>query len=313
MSTTYDTIIIGSGPAGYTAAIYCVRAGLLTLILEGAEYGGQLMNTIDIENYPGFADPLNGYDLMMAMRQQCQRLGCTLISDSVISVKLDNNGKLHSVHTKDNNYKSRTVIIATGATAKKLDIPSGDLFWNHGISACAVCDGALPMYRNKALIVVGGGDTACEEAIFLSRFASCVYMLVRTGKMRASHRMKEKVLSNPKITILYFTEVVDAIGTTSSSGNVLTGVKIINTLASEVTLMPVAGLFYAIGHTPNTAFLAGVLETDSVGYLVTENTKTAIPGVFACGDVQDKVYRQAITAAGSGCIAALEAERYLHE
>lgn len=309
----YDAIIIGSGPAGYTAAIYCIRAGLLTLVIEGTEYGGQLMNTVDIENYPGFPEPVNGYDLMTNMRNQCERLGCKLVKDDVIDVSFNHNG-LHRVFTNNVGYITKTVIIATGATAKKLSIPNNDLYWNRGISACAVCDGALPLFRNKLLVVIGGGDTACEEALFLSRFGSKVYMLVRGEKMRASHRMKKKVEENSKIEIVYNTEVIEVIGTnTNKASDILTGIKVRNNKTENIYEITASGLFYAIGHTPNTSFLKGVLETDDAGYLITDNTKTKIAGVFACGDVQDKIYRQAITAAGSGCIAALEAERYITE
>lgn len=306
----YDVIIIGSGPAGYTAAIYCVRAGLATLILEGTEYGGQLMNTVDIENYPGFPDPMNGFDLMTNMRNQCERLGCVLLKHDAIGYDSYNNGK-HIVLTEDLGYITKAVIIATGATAKKLSIPNGDTYWNHGISACAVCDGALPLFRNKTLVVIGGGDTACEEALFLSRFGSKVYMLVRSDRMRASYRMKMKVEETDKIGILYNTEIIDVVGINNNTTKLLTGITVLNNKTQEISEITASGLFYAIGHTPNIGFLKGALESDDAGYLITKNTVTSIPGVFACGDVQDKVYRQAITAAGSGCMAALEAERYI--
>jgi thioredoxin reductase (NADPH) len=308
----YDVVIIGSGPAGYTAAIYAVRAGLSSLLLEGVSYGGQLMNTTEVENFPGFPRGINGFDLMTSMRQQCIHLGCTLLEQNVIEVKFaveHPEGSIHEVSTSNNVYLTRTVIIATGATANTLKIPNGDLFWNNGISACAVCDGALPIFRDQPLVVVGGGDTACEEALFLSRFGSVVYMLVRSDKMRASHRMKQRVMENPKIQILYQTNVVEALGVNNDEETYLTGIVI--NQDGEIKSLEVAGLFYAIGHTPNTSFLPDTLQKDDVGYLITDNTKTNIPGVFACGDVQDKVYRQAITAAGTGCMAALEAERYL--
>lgn len=304
----YDVIVIGSGPAGYTAGLYCVRAGLIVLVLEGINYGGQLMNTVDIENYPGFPDGINGFDLMMNMRRQCEKLGCELVQETVTSVEFGKgkNNIIHRVMTASTSYEAKVVIIATGATAKRLFLPSEDKFWNHGISACAVCDGALPLFRNKPLVVIGGGDTACEEALFLSRFGSRVYMMVRGDKLRASHRMKEKIHNNPKIEVRYRTQVVDVAG-----DDRLRKVKV-DTKDSGYE-MEAAGLFYAIGHTPNTRFLHGALQTDDAGYLITQNTVTEIPGVFACGDVQDRIYRQAITAAGSGCMAALEAERYLTE
>lgn len=300
----YDCIIIGSGPAGYTAGIYCIRSGLKTLLLEGTSVGGQLMYTTDVENFPGFPTGINGYDLMMNMRLQCKNLGCELLELDAQSINfsIENN---HQVVTKEFIYDTKTIIIATGATAKKLGIINEDLYWNNGISACAVCDGALPIFRNQPLAVVGGGDTACEEALFLSRFASKVHMLIRTDKMKASHIMRNKVLNNTKIEILYNTKVISADGINNKLNS-------INVIKDDTTYdIEVAGLFYAIGHEPNTKFLNGLLETDKVGYLTTNNTCTSIPGIFACGDVQDKIYRQAITAAGSGCIAALEVEKYL--
>lgn len=304
---TYDVIIIGSGPAGYTAGIYTTRAGLKTLILEGENWGGQLMTTTDIYNFPGFPDGINGADLMINMRQQCFNLGCEIHSELVHTVDLISS-KPFSITSNVKTYYTKSVIIATGACAKKLNIPSGDIFWNHGISACAVCDGALPMFRNKNLLVVGGGDTACEEALFLSRFvgSSKVYILVRSDKMRASFRMKEEINNNNKIIVMYNTEIIDVSGTTK-----VERAKLINNVTNDISELEIGGLFYAIGHTPNTFFLNGVLKVNDAGYLITNNTKTEIPGVFACGDVQDNIYRQAITAAGSGCTAALEAERYL--
>lgn len=305
----YDVVIIGSGPAGYTAAIYTIRAGLTVLLLEGVTYGGQLMNTTEVENFPGFPKGINGFELMTQIRDQCRNLGgkFTLLDQDVTRVEFEVqniDGCIHAVSTAKATYLTKTIIIATGATAKKLEIPNGDRFWNNGISACAVCDGALPMFRDQPLVVVGGGDTACEEALFLSRFGSVVYMLVRTDRMRASHHMRQRVLDNSKIQILYQTQVVAALG-----DEYLTRITIQR--HGHLEDLEVAGLFYAIGHTPNTSFLPDVLAKDDVGYLITDHTKTNVPGVFACGDVQDKVYRQAITAAGTGCMAALEAERYL--
>lgn len=306
----YDVIIIGSGPAGYTAGIYSTRAGLKTLILEGEQYGGQLMTTTEVNNFPGFPEGISGPDLMMNMRQQCMNLGCEIRSETVNSVQLLGH-KPFRINTCKTEYSGRCTIIATGANAKKLDIPSGEKFWNHGISACAVCDGALPMFRNKTLVVVGGGDTACEEALFLSRFAAKVYILVRSDKMRASYRMKEEVKNNEKIIVLYNTNIIDVSGTVTDKVTKLEHMKIINNLSKEETEIEISGLFYAIGHTPNIEFLNGVLKVNDAGYIISDNTKTEIPGVFVCGDVQDYIYRQAITAAGSGCMAALEAERYL--
>ncbi|CAH6419483.1 Pyridine nucleotide-disulphide oxidoreductase [uncultured virus] len=306
----YDTLIIGSGPAGYTAGIYSVRAGLKTIILEGINFGGQLMTTTEVYNFPGFPDGIGGYDLMINMRSQCSKLGCELKEDQVISVAPVE--RHFEISTENSEYLSRTVIVATGATAKRLNLPNEEKFWNHGVSACAVCDGALPMFRNKPLVVIGGGDTACEEALFLSRFGSIVYMLVRGDKMRASHHMKSKVQSNNKIQVRYQTEVTNVHGVIDDK-TYLTGVTIINNQTQEMSSLDISGLFYAIGHTPNTSFLNNMIETDDAGYAVAQNTITNVPGIFVCGDVQDKVYRQAITAAGSGCMAALEAERYLVE
>lgn len=293
----YDVIIIGSGPAGYTAGIYAIRSGLSVLILEGENWGGQLMTTTTIENYPGFVDGVNGFELMNSMREQCIKQGCKVVSEIVTTMVSKD---IHIVSTTNTDYTSRSVIIATGAYAKKLDIPGGDTFWNKGISACAVCDGALPMFRNKPIVVVGGGDTACEEASFLSSFGSIVYMLVRGNKMRASEIMQKRVLSNPKITVMFDTHVVEA-----------TGDGMLREIVTNTGKLEVSGLFYAIGHIPNSEPFEDV-ETDADGYIITDNTKTNVVGVFACGDVQDKIYRQAITAAASGCQAAMEAYKYLN-
>lgn len=293
----YDVIIIGSGPAGYTAGIYAIRSGLSVLILEGENWGGQLMTTTTIENYPGFVDGVNGFELMNSMREQCIKQGCKVLSEIVTTMASKD---IHIVSTTNTDYTSRSVIIATGAYAKKLDIPGGDTFWNKGISACAVCDGALPMFRNKPIAVVGGGDTACEEASFLSSFGSIVYMLVRGNKMRASEIMQKRVLSNPKITVMFDTHVVEA-----------TGDGILREIITNTGKLEVSGLFYAIGHIPNSEPFEDV-KTDADGYIITDNTKTNVVGVFACGDVQDKIYRQAITAAASGCQAAMEAYKYLN-
>lgn len=292
----FDVVIIGSGPAGYTAGIYAARAGLVVMLLEGESWGGQLMTTTTVENFPGFAAPINGFDLMDNMRKQCAEQNCKLIPE--VATKIERSGYHYIVHTSSDKYKTKTAIIATGATAKKLNF---DEFWNKGISACAVCDGALPMFRNKPLAVVGGGDTACEEALFLTAFASKIYMIVRS-KLRASQVMQKRVLSNPKIEILYETEVRSVKGSklleeiTLSTGQVLT----------------VSGMFYAIGHTPNSD-ICDFVAKDKDGYIITRDTQTNHLGLFACGDVQDKVYRQAITAAASGCQAAMSATRYVQE
>ncbi len=308
-----NVIIIGSGPAGYTAGIYCGRAALDPIIYEGENWGGQLTTTSEVENFPGFSS-IGGYDLVNNMREQCITSGCTLLQESVTNIKLNYIDNIHLVNDK----LTRCVIIATGATAKRLHPPSfeesdittaieEDIYWNHGISACAVCDGALPMFRNKPIAVIGGGDSACEEALFLTKFASIVYLLVRSDKLRASAIMQKRVNSNAKIIIRYLTSVTKVIG--SIEPKIRLKYIELNTQPSET--LEVSGMFYGIGHEPSTAFLNGQLELDDGKYIMTKNTCTNVKGVFACGDVQDKIYRQAITAAGSGCMAAMEAEYYL--
>ncbi len=297
----YDVIIIGSGPAGYTAGIYAIRSGLSVLILEGERWGGQLITTTIIENYPGYLN-IDGYDLMNNMRNQCISQGCITVKEFAISVIPEY--KNHIVKTNTNKYNGKAIIIATGANAKKLNVIGSDVFWNKGISACAVCDGALPIFRNKPLAVIGGGDTACEESLFLSKFGSIVYMIIRSSKMRASQTMQKRVLSNPKIKIIYNADVTEAKGDDM--------LKEILLKSDEYTKLDVFGLFYAIGHTPNTDIF-NFLDKYDDGYLITSNTKTNVSGIFACGDVQDKMYRQAITAAGSGCMAAMEVYKYLQD
>jgi len=274
----------------------------------GVAAGGQLTTTTEIENFPGFPEPLQGPDLMDRMRQQSIVYGTRIKTETVDSVDLSSNPK--KVVVDGEVYPTLAVIIATGATAKRLDIPGEETYWQKGISACAVCDGALPIFRNKPLVVIGGGDTACEEATYLAKFGSQVHMLVRRDVLRASKAMQERVLKNPKITVHWNTEALEAKGEA-----LLTQVRVISNKTKEESVIDASGLFFAIGHEPNTAFLGGQLKTDETGYLVTkaDSTATDIPGVFACGDVKDKVFRQAITAAGSGCMAALEAERWLGE
>ena len=307
-----NTIIIGSGPAGHTAAIYAARAELAPLMFEGfmaggVAAGGQLTTTTEIENFPGFPDPLGGPDLMVRMREQAVKYGTRIKTETVESADLSSAPFTVTVEGGE-TFKARTLIIATGATAKRLGLPGEETYWQKGISACAVCDGALPVFRNKQLVVIGGGDTACEEASFLTKFGSKVIMLVRRDEMRASKAMQNRVAENAKIEIMWNTLPEEVVGE-----RFMTGIKARNKLSGEETLIEAAGLFYAVGHKPNTAFLNGQLETDETGYIKTKpgTTVTSVPGVFACGDVQDKVYRQAVTAAGSGCKAALEVERYL--
>ncbi|MFH0919796.1 MAG: thioredoxin-disulfide reductase [Fibrobacterota bacterium] len=302
-------VIIGSGPAGHTAAIYTARAGLAPVMYEGlfmgGVSGGQLMTTTDIENFPGHPDGITGPNLMAAMRRQSERMGCRFLAEDVASADLS--GPLFTVRG-DTVTECRALILATGATAKRLDIPSGERLWQRGISACAVCDGALPIFRNRPLLVVGGGDTAIEEALHLAHFGSVVYLAHRRDQFRACPAMQKRAFENPKIKVLWNTVLVDAFGDKK-----VEGASLRNLTTHETQSLELAGIFYAIGHTPNTAFLAGQLKLDEAGYLVTEpgGTRTSVPGVFACGDVCDPHYRQAVTAAGSGCKAALDAQRYL--
>lgn len=302
--SVHNVIIIGSGPAALTAGIYAARANLDPLILEGEEPGGQLTTTTTVENYPGFSKGIDGFELIEEMRNQCINVGCKIYSEYVIKVNLQEY-PYHVITTNQTLY-TKSIIIATGANAKKLDLPNGNRLWGKGISACATCDGALPFFRNKPIAVVGGGDTACEEAIHLSKFGSIIYMFVRGNKMRASKIMQNKVLNNKKIQIIYDTEILDVIGE-----EFLQKVLVINKIINETSEINVNGLFYGIGHVPNTAFLENQIELDENGYIKTINTHTNKKGVFAAGDVQDHIYRQAITAAGSGCMAALECEKFL--
>jgi len=308
---TQKVIIIGSGPAGHTAAVYAARAELSPLLFEGfmaggVAAGGQLTTTTEVENFPGLPEPIGGPDLMIKMREQSVRYGTTIKTETVARVDLST--RPFTVTADSGEYKTETVIIATGATAKRLGIKGEEEYWQKGISACAVCDGGLPVFRDKPLVVIGGGDTACEEASYLSKFGSSVSMLVRRNVLRASQAMQNRVQKNEKIHILWETEALEAVGE-----QFLTGIRVIDKKAKEERIIEASGLFYAVGHKPNTDFLADQLDADKEGYLITEpnSTKTAIPGVFACGDVRDKVYRQAVTAAGMGCMAALEAERFL--
>ena len=312
---TEKVIIIGSGPAGHTAAVYAARAELKPLMFEGfmaggVAAGGQLTATTDVENYPGFPEGILGPELMVKMREQSERYGTRIKTETISRADLSKR-PFEIVTESDESFFAHTVILATGATAKRLHLPGEETYWQRGISACAVCDGALPIFRNQPLVVIGGGDSACEEATFLTKFASKVYMLVRRDEMRASKTMQQRAISNQKIEILWNTIPVEAVG----DGKLLTGVKARNKVTGEEQVFEAKGLFYAIGHLPNTQFLDGQIETDDVGYVLTEGrtTRTSVEGVFACGDAQDKVYRQAITAAGTGCMAALEAERYLAE
>lgn len=317
-----NVIIIGSGPAGHTAAVYAGRADLHPLMLEGfmaggVAAGGQLTTTTEVENFPGFPDPVAGPDLMDRMRAQSIRYGTRIETETVESVDLNSSPKIVVVGTGDSakTYRAHSVIIATGATAKRLGVEGEEKLWQKGISACAVCDGALPMYRNVPLVVIGGGDSACEEATYLSKFGSTIHMLVRRDELRASKAMQQRVFDNPKIEIHWNTNAVEVLeGEKNQFGHAFLGsVRIRNNKTGNESVLDVKGLFYAVGHKPNTDFLGDQLKKDETGYLVTspDSSATEIPGVFACGDVKDKVFRQAVTAAGSGCMAALEAERWL--
>lgn len=308
-----NVIIIGSGPAAHTAAIYAGRANLAPLMFEGLlaggiAAGGQLTTTTEVENYPGFPSGISGPDLMVKMREQSLHCGARIKTETVDKVTLKS--KPFMVTAGKATIATKAIIVATGATAKRLDLPGEDKLWQKGISACAVCDGALPIFRNKVLVVIGGGDTAAEEALYLTKYASRVIMLVRRDVLRASKIMVDRVFADKKIEVRWNSNAMEVIGDQR-----VTGVKIKNNKTGAETTIEAGGLFYAIGHQPNTAFLGGQLDLDATGYIKTVpgTTKTSVAGVFACGDVQDKVYRQAVTAAGTGCMAALEAERYLSE
>ncbi len=300
-----QVIIIGSGPAGYTAALYTARANLSPLLFEGLQPGGQLTTTTEVENYPGFPDGITGPELVEKMRRQCERFGTKFKSNEIVAV--DFSGKPLKVKADDEVwYEANTVIIATGASARYLGLPSEQALIGRGVSGCATCDGAL--YRGKRVAVVGGGDTAMEDALFLTRFASKVFVIHRRDKFRASKIMADRVLANPKIEVIWNSVVADVLD--PQKGEVL-GVKIRDVKTEQEALLEISGLFIAIGHAPNTGAFVGAVDMDENGYIKTVNTKTNVPGVFAAGDVQDPHYRQAITAAGSGCMAAIEAERYL--
>jgi len=300
-----NVIVIGSGPAGLTAALYTARANLKPLVIEGLEAGGQLMLTTLVENWPGYRDGIDGPDLMAAMREQAQRFGAEIIRGNVTSVDLL--AHPFTVKTSDAEYQARALIVATGASARLLGLASERSLLGHGVSTCATCDGYF--FRGKPIAVVGGGDSAMEEAIFLTRFASHVTVVHRRDTLRASKIMQDKAFANPKISFEWNADVEEIKDT--GKGEV-TSMVIRNHQTGDVKDIPVDGVFVAIGHTPNTALFNGQLDTDANGYIVTHaGSRTSVPGVFACGDVQDHVYRQAITAAGSGCMAAIDAEKYL--
>ncbi|MGY8932894.1 MAG: thioredoxin-disulfide reductase [Flavobacteriales bacterium] len=311
MSDTIERIkclIIGSGPAGYTAAIYAARADLHPVMYTGMQPGGQLTTTTEVDNFPGYPDGTDGNAMMMDLQKQAERFGTQVRFGMVTAIELSKEvGGIHKV-TVDNKteIEAETVIISTGATAKYLGIESEQRLIGGGVSACATCDGFF--YKGQDVVVVGAGDTAAEEATYLSNICKKVTLLVRKDYMRASKAMQHRVDKTENITVMYHTEIDEVLGE-----GVVEGVRVINNQSKETEVIDVIGVFIAIGHTPNTNLFNGVLDMDEVGYLITEGktTKTNLPGVFACGDVQDKEYRQAVTAAGTGCMAALDSERYL--
>ena len=303
-----EVIIIGSGPAGHTAALYTSRANLKPLVIEGHEPGGQLTTTTDVENFPGFPEGIMGPDLMVKMKAQAQRFGAEYLTSMVTEINLSK--RPFVMKTEDGKeFEAQTVILATGASAKYLGLPNEKELIGKGVSGCATCDGFF--YRNKVVHVVGGGDTAMEEANFLTRFASKVYLVHRRDSLRASKPMQDRVFNNPKIEMVWNSQVVEIIADATG----VTAIKVENTKDGTITERQTDGLFMGIGHTPNTAFLNGQLSLDSNGYIQTKSghPDTSVAGVFACGDVQDPYYRQAISAAGSGCMAAIRAERFLEE
>jgi thioredoxin reductase (NADPH) len=305
MTAVRNVVIIGSGPAGLTAALYTARANLKPFVIEGLEAGGQLMLTTLVENWPGHRDGIDGPDLMAEMRAQSERFGAEIVRGHVTSVDLSR--RPFRIVTAEQEYHCRTLIIATGASARLLGLPSERALIGHGVSTCATCDGYF--FRGRPIAVVGGGDSAMEEAIFLTRFASHVTVVHRRDTLRASKIMQDKAFANPKISFEWNTEV-EAIHDTGKGE--VTSMVLRNNLTGEPKEIPVDGVFVAIGHTPNTALFAGQVDTDANGYVLTHaGTRTSVPGVFACGDVQDHIYRQAVTAAGSGCMAAIDAEKYL--
>ena len=307
MTEQRNVVILGSGPAGYTAALYAARANLKPLVLKGLEAGGQLMLTTDVENYPGFPDGIMGPELMEAMEKQAARFEAEIVAQSATRVDLSE--RPFRVWAGDQEWRAATVIVATGATAKWLDVPGEERLRGRGVSACATCDGFF--FRDRDLVVVGGGDTAMEESNFLTKFAKKVSIVHRRDEFRASKIMQDRALSNPKVDVIWDTEVDEVTG-----DDAVTGVKLRNVRSGDVTDFATDGVFMAIGHTPNTQLFEGQLELTNAGYVVIEEptTKTSVPGVFAAGDVTDSIYRQAVTAAGQGCKSAMDAERFLeHE
>ncbi len=303
MTTHRNVIIVGSGPAGYTAALYTARADLAPLVFEGVQYGGALMNTTEVENFPGFPEGIVGPDLMNNIRAQAERFGAELVPDDVVGVDLD--GPVKTVRTHDAEYTADTVILSMGSAYRRLGLAREEELSGHGVSWCATCDGFF--FRGQDIVVVGGGDTAMEEATFLTRFGKTVTIVHRRDELRASRIMVDRAMANPKINWALSSEVVDIHGGTS-----VTGVRLRDTVTGDERDVEAGGLFIAIGHEPRSELVKGQIDLDDDGYIVTgQGTHTNIDGVFAAGDVVDHTYRQAITAAGTGCQAALDAERYL--
>jgi thioredoxin reductase (NADPH) len=306
MSETHEVVIVGSGPAGLTAAVYAGRANLAPIVIEGIGAGGQLMLTTDVENYPGFPDGILGPELMIKFREQAERFGAEFVTADADRVDLSS--APFGVWVGEREYRSRSIIVSTGATARMLGLPNEQRLLGHGVSTCATCDGFF--FREKAIAVVGGGDSAIEEALFLTKFATKVTVVHRRDQLRASKIMQDRASANPKIEFAWNAVVDDVVGNGS-----VESLRVRDTVTGVQSDLDVQGLFVAIGHDPNTALFRGQLDLDEDGYIITapDSTRASVEGVFACGDVQDHVYKQAITAAGSGCMAAMEAERWLGE
>lgn len=307
-SKHYKIIIIGSGPAGYTAAIYAARANLQPMLITGHQPGGQLSITTDVENYPGFADVIQGPWLMEQMQKQAAHMGTKLVNDHISQLNLQTR-PFSMISESGVTYTADCVIISTGAQAKWMGIPSEEKFRGFGVSGCATCDGFF--FRNKKVIVVGGGNSAVEEALYLTHHASEVTLVHRRDHLRAEKILQERLFKHPKIKVIWNSTLDEVLGHETPKN--VTGVKLKDTLTGAITEMSIDGVFIAIGHKPNTAIVEGQLDLDNEGYIITKpgTVETNIPGVFACGDVQDKIYRQAVTAAGTGCMSALEAEKFL--
>ncbi len=308
MSNRENVIIVGSGPAGYTAALYAARANLMPLVIEGATPGGQLTITTDVENYPGFVHGIQGPEMMLVFKEQAERFGARFISGSATDITL-NESPFSVTVDEEAVYSANSLIISTGASAKLLGLESETRFMGRGVSACATCDGFF--FRDKEVIVVGGGDTAMEEATFLTKFASAVYVIHRRDSLRASKIMQDRAFENPKLHFIWDSVIEEIL---SEDQMVVSGVKIKHLPTGDTYDKPISGVFIAIGHQPNSELFVDKLTLNEAGYILTsEGTNTNVPGVFACGDVQDWTYRQAVTAAGSGCMAAIDADRYLAE